>query len=104
MNNKDLEKIMREQFVPPASSNLSARIIDAAKPPVHKKSFGQSITESFARFLTIPKPALAVATCLMLGLFIYGTLDTNNTAQKNDDIITVDEFWSYVTDDEGNFL
>jgi len=104
MNDKDLEKMMNEQFLPPESSNLSARIIDAAKPQASKQSFGQKILESFAQALTIPKPALALASCLVIGLFVYGTIGTTNQTQDHDDIVTVDDFWSYVTDDNGNFL
>ncbi len=108
MNDKDLNKVMNEKFVPPASSNLSARIIDAAKPPKTKQSFADRVSESFGRFLTIPKPALAIATAVILGLFTYGTMDTNTITQQpkqsSEEIITVDELWTYVTDDYGDFL
>ncbi len=102
MNDKDLDNLLNEQHVPPAASNLPARIIDAAKLPERVSLIDRIKGKLYGAFL-LPKPAYALAVFVLIGLIVYGVTEVP-TRSVDADLIDAEELWGYLTDDNGNWL
>lgn len=66
----DLEVILSRRAFVPARSNLAERIIAAAQVKPAKRGFDwRSWTSDVAELFVLPRPALALASVLLIGLF-----------------------------------
>lgn len=102
MNDKELDNVLNQQHVPPAASNLSARIIDAAKV-LEQVSIIDKLKGKLYGIFLLPKPAYALAVFVLIGLIIYGVTEVP-TQTVEPDLIDAEELWTYLTDDNGNWL
>lgn len=85
MSNKDFEDVLLKRSVPPSSSNLASRIIEAAKVK-NDVPFYQIIAHEVLSMIVLPRPAYVLATFLFIGLIIglqIQIIPEANTATQN---------------------
>lgn len=93
----DLNTMLNKRSVPPPSSNLASRIMEAARAE-HKTPLIQSILRDIADMLILPKPAYALAACLVIGLVLGMQIEFENAATTTQDL------FSFVEIEEGDWL
>ncbi len=69
MDNRDFDQLLEKRHVPDASSNLSARIIEASRnlPQEAKKPWFAGL-QGFMQGFSIPQPALVMGMILILSV------------------------------------
>ena len=83
MDNRELDQLLKDRYMPEAPSNLSARIIDASKhmpqdgAKVRLPDIG-GVLRGFGQLFKIPQPAFVFASVVVLsvgslGLSVYNT-------------------------------
>lgn len=91
----DLNNILHKNEVPPPSTNLAARIIEAAT--VQKETpFIHVAVQEIMNMIILPRPAYALATCLIFGLAIGFQIDT--------EAVSVLDLFSFTEIEEGDWL
>lgn len=83
MDDRKLDQLLKDRYMPEAPSNLASRIIDASKnmPQDHDKSWSLGlggVLEGFTQLFKIPQPAFVFASVALLsvcalGLSVYNT-------------------------------
>ena len=76
---KNLEALLQSRNTPIAPENLSQRIINAAQHIPQQKALLTNIKQwlnSFEDILIIPRPAMALPVCLILGIGIGIFIDS----------------------------
>ena len=80
-----LDNILQKRQVPPASSNLTERIIEASKQASPPKGYNPvSWLSALLDGLLIPKPAFAMVVFLILGLYL-GFMSSDIAADTQED-------------------
>lgn len=67
--NKSFESTLEQRFIPPASTNLSERIIAAASKR-KDAPFIKVVLEELMDMFVLPRPSYALAFCVIFGLFL----------------------------------
>ena len=93
---KTTDRLLKNRFVPNPSTNLSSRIIAAAgrhpDQPIWKITWNE-LSEMFL----IPRPAYAVAACVLLGLALALQVPVEQAVTQTD-------YFSFLTFDDGGWL
>lgn len=93
---KSIDGMLKNRFVPNPSSNLSARIIAAAaRHP--ERSFWEIFFSEFSDMFIMPRPAFALAACLLLGLALALQVPVEQAIDQTD-------YFSFLTFDDGGWL
>jgi len=97
MSEKKFDHILTERFVPPPSTNLSERIISAALNSAQTKPFWVVCIEQFLDMFVIPRPAYALAFCILFGVVLGAQIPLESELYTQD-------YFSFLTYNEGDLL
>lgn len=92
----NIDRLLKNRFVPNPSTNLSARIIAAAARHPDQPIWKITLNELSDMFL-IPRPAYAIAACVFLGLVFALQIPVEQSAAQTD-------YFSFLTFDNGGWL
>jgi len=93
---KNIDGLLHERFVPSPSHNLAQRII-AASAQNPKRSFLSILMTELSEMFVIPRPAYAIAGCVLLGLVMGLQMPVDIAASDTN-------YFSFLTIDEEGWL
>lgn len=79
-----LNEILSKRDMPPPATNLASRIAEAAKIRKPGQSLPDIIMQEIAAMIVIPRPAYAIAACLIFGLIIGSQIGTDISLSAQD--------------------
>jgi hypothetical protein len=92
-DSQDLDQILQRRFIPSPASNLASRIIEAAREPKKKRRF--YLVQEIFQMMEIPRPAYALAVCLVIGLVLGIQIDNAVNISEQDllSFVEIDDDW-----------
>lgn len=93
----NLNKILLKRDIPAPSSSLASRITTAATTTNQKAPLLDIIIKEVMGMIVIPRPAYALAACLVFGLIIGSQIGVDTS-------VTTQDWFSFADIEEGDWL